>query len=226
MIGGTALQMAPLPTEADAFVHNPQSEIFKLIDELAWEGADTADAKKLVESALSSPELSTATVGEMAIAAYQSEEVTTMSFTSCEDAVFELTIDIIGLIMTLAGVPSKIGKRAAKKIAKKARKRLTKEVIRIAKKYFRDASNLPNIAAGIFEFMSALTSILSVGEIISSVTGEMSYWEIITTGTFIIANITLLFATNVGGVITKLALVTPDIVDVVGSTVSVVNNCD
>lgn len=219
--------MAPLPTEADAFVHNPQSEIFKLIDELAWEGADTADAKKLVESALSSPELSTATVGEMAIAAYQSEEeVTTMSFTSCEDAVFDLSIDMIGLVMTLAGVPSKIGKRAAKKIAKKARKRLTKEVIRIAKKYFRDASNLPNIAAGIFEFMSALTSILSVGEIISSVTGEMSYWEIITTGTFIIANITLLFATNVAGVITKLALVTPDIVDVVASTVSVVNNCD
>lgn len=224
MIGSTALQMALLPTD-EGFVNNSKSDIFKLIDELAWEGADAAEAKKLLESTLSSPEVSTTTVGEMAIAADQSEDAS-VSLNSCEAALVDLTIDIIGLILTIAGLPSTIGKKAGKAIVKKAQKRLTKEARRIATQYFRNAEDLFSVATGIWEFMGVLLTVMSLDNLIGTIVGSMTWWEVILYSIWIAAQLALLFVTNIPGIVVKLALATPDIIDLVKSTVTVINECD
>lgn len=224
-IRSTALQMA-LPT-GDALAANRKDEVYKLIDELALEGEDAGEAKKLIESVLSSSEQTSVTVGEMAIATLsEDEEEGTKILSTCDDALFDLTLDIVGLLMTLVGLPSKIGKRAAKVIAKKARKKLTKEVKRIAKQYFRDAGDLMSIATGVWEFMQALLKILSIDAIIGAIIGSMSWWEVPLYAALVTAQVALLFVGNVATIVAKLALATPDIVDVVKSTVKVIDECD
>ncbi len=222
-IGSTALQMA-FPT-GDALAANRKDEVFKLIDELAVEGEDPDEAKKLIESVLSSSEQKTVTVGDMAIATL-SEEEDMRNLSRCDEAVVALTIDIIGLIMTIIGLPSNIGKRAAKKIAQKAGKKLAKEVTRIASQYFRDSADLLSVATGVWEFLQALLTIISIDNLIGTIIGEMSWWEVILYGALVAAQVALLFAGSVATIVVKLALATPDIVDVATSTFKVVEECD
>merc|ERR1712127_1107963 len=105
---------------------NPQDEINRLIDELAWEGVDPDEAKKLLETEiLNTPHTS---LGEdMAIAAteLQEMEASTQFFDPCTDALFDVTVDLIGLVIS--------AKRSQKHSLSGPKKRLNKEVKRIIK---------------------------------------------------------------------------------------------
>lgn len=72
---------------------NPQDEIDRLIDELAWEGVDPDEAKKLLKTEiLKTPDTS---LGEdMAIAAIelQEMEVSMKLFDPCAEALFDVTV--------------------------------------------------------------------------------------------------------------------------------------
>jgi len=227
-LAGIALQMAsPAARNLEAA---RTEEMYKLIDELAWEGADVAEAKKLLDSCISSTDQ--LSIGETAIAAQLSIGETAIAATArraitpCTRALTSLTIDTIGLVMSLVGLPSKIGKKAAKAIATEAGEALMDEVKTISVQYFSDAGNLPNVANGVWAFLKALRKSISIPNIISTIFGTMSWGETFVWTAVIGAQVVLLFATNVAGIVVKLAMVTPDIVSVVASTVTVVNDCD
>lgn len=205
---------------------NPQDEIYRLIDELAWEGVDPDEAKKLLKTEiLKTPDTS---LGEdMAIAAIelQEMEVSMKLFDPCAEALFDVTVDLIGLVMAIVGVPGHIGKKVAKTLAKKARKRLNREVKRIIRDYFQNASDLIKVSQGIWEFLQALLSIFDLGSIINAIFAEMIWWEVLLYSTWITAQVALLFVASAPGIVVKLALVTPSIIDVVASAVRVGENC-
>merc|ERR1712165_453879 len=96
----------------------------------------------------------------------------------CGYAAFDLTIEVTGLFMALIGLPSGIGKKAARAIARKAGRNLQREVVRIAKEHFQDASDLLSIANGILEFFELLLKYLSPDKIISTIIGEMAWYEV------------------------------------------------
>lgn len=205
---------------------NPQDEIYRLVDELAWEGVDLDKAKKLLETEILKPPH---TLGEdMAIAAIelQDEEISMKVFDPCAEALFDVTVDLIGLVLAIVGVPGKIGKKVAKTLAKKAGKKLNKEVRRIIKDYFQNASDLIKVSQGVWEFLQALLSIFNPGSLITAIFAEMTWWEVGLYSATITAQVALLFAASAPGIVVKLALVTPSIIDVVASAVKVSQKCD
>lgn len=149
----------------------------------------------------------------------------TGAMSACDDALFSLTIDVAALFMALLGLPGRIGKRAAKAIAKKAGRELTREVGRIAREYFQDASDLLSVANGLVKFFEVLLRVLSPGKIISTIIGSMKFWEVPIYSAIVISQVVLLFAASAPTIVVKLAVLTPAVVGVVSSTVNSINAC-
>jgi len=204
-------------------------KILKMVEEGAWEGVDLELATKIVDEIFESHECVADSVADTAVMmSFMSiSQGNTEDFlTPCGEASLSLTIDVIGLFMSLLGLPGSIGKRVAVKIVGKAKKRLVKEVVRIAREYFQNAGNLLLVATGLVELFGVLLSIFSPTQIIDIIFGEMTYYEIAIYSVLITTNIALLFAASAPAIVVKLALVTPDVIDVVRSTVDVVEKCD
>lgn len=159
----------------------------------------------------------------------EEEPITTqasMRMNNCEWATFELVVDIFGLIMAIIGLPSHISKRAAKKLAKKAGKKLNSRFRKIAKEHFRNTTDLMSIATGVWEFLKAIGELLSPSAIINTIFGSMSFWEKVSWGVLVSSQILLLFATNIGYIVAKMAMVAPSIAEVVASTANIIDKCD
>ena len=70
-----------------------------------------------------------------------------------------------------------------------------------------------------------LLKYLSPDKIISTIIGEMAWWEVPLYSALVVSQVALLFAASAPVIVIKLALLTPAIIDVVSSTVRAVNAC-
>jgi hypothetical protein len=144
----------------------------------------------------------------------QSNSLTASS--SCEWAILEFSIEAVALGLTAAGMPSGAGKRVAKILVDKAKKALMKEMKGIVKEYF-GSPNPVNIAAGLIKIFN----IIGKDDIIDAIWASVSYWDAIK----IVGLFTLYFFSGGAGLIAKLAIMTPAIIDVVQAGVEVDRAC-
>jgi len=139
---------------------------------------------------------------------------------SCELAKFNFAIEAVSLAMQAVGMPSSAGKKVAKILAKRAQKRLLKEMKKIAKDHF-GSPNPVNIAAGLFKILQIIIGDIGFSELLSVVQKNVGIFDFIQ----IAALLAAYFATGGGALALKLALITPQLIDVVEAAIAVSNDC-
>jgi hypothetical protein len=138
----------------------------------------------------------------------------------CEWACFDFAVEAVSLGLQAAGLPGGSGKRIAKALVKRAEKKLKKEMKKIVKENF-GSPNPVNIAQGLIKIFGIIIGDVGVGDFISMVTSSLSWWDSIQ----VAALLTAYFVSGGGGLAVKLALLTPQILDVVEAGIEVGNEC-
>jgi len=149
--------------------------------------------------------------------------VQSYSFTassSCEWALIEFSIAAVGLAMTAAGMPSGAGKRVAKILVDRVEDILKKEMRGIIAEYF-GSLNPVNIAAGLIAILNIIIGKIGIDDVLGAIWDNVDWFDAIT----IVFTFTLYFVSGGAGLIAKLALMTPDIIDVVESGIEVKSAC-
>ena len=122
------------PTASDD-VDDLEVYIYGLIEEGAWdEGVDAEKAKKMIDDTFNQVSVLDSMSG------INTEKVSIDDFDSldsCESALFDLAVEVIGLVMAHLGLSGRIGKKAASAIFNKAGENLLKKTKRIAKERFQ-----------------------------------------------------------------------------------------
>jgi hypothetical protein len=214
-VGGTALSMASSGSKVTPPILSDETLAFLVTDIANDAGVTDYDEEKTL--AIVKQAMVDAAPKDTAVSV-QSNSLTASS--SCESAILDFSIEAVALAMTAVGMPSGAGKRVAKILVKKAKKALMKEMKGIVKEYF-GSPNPANIAAGLIAIMNVIIGQIGVNDILGAIRDSVSWWDAIK----IVATFTLYFISGGGGLIAKLALMTPAIIDVVEAGIELEKAC-
>jgi hypothetical protein len=139
---------------------------------------------------------------------------------SCEWASLEFAIEAVSLGLQASGLPGGTGRRVAKILVGKAKEKLKKEMKNIVKDYF-GSPNPVNIAQGLVKIFNIIIGDIGASEFLSIVLNSVSYWD----GIQLSILLTAYFISGGGGLAVKLALLTPQIIDVVEAGIEVSEEC-
>jgi hypothetical protein len=214
-VGGTALSMASSGSKVTPPILSDETLAFLMTDIANDKGITDYDEEKTL--AIVKQAMMDAAPKDTAVSV-QSYSLTASS--SCEWAILDFSIEAVGLGLAAAGMPSGAGKRVAKILVKKAKDALMKEMKGIVKDYF-GSPNPANIAAGLIKIFSIIIGETSLDDVLRAIKANVSWLDAFA----ICFTFAMYFASGGGGLIAKLGLMTPAIIDVVQAGVEVEKAC-
>ncbi len=143
---------------------------------------------------------------------------------SCEWAVIDFSIAAVGLAMSAAGMPGGAGKKVGKKLINKVRNKLKDKFMKEMRSIIAEHFGSPNpldIAAGLIAIFNLIIGEIGIDDVLGAIWDNVNFFDAI----IIVATFTLYFVSGGTGLIAKLALMTPDIIDVVDAGFEVGNAC-